>query len=331
MSLTLKRQHPDGHILATIPADTERPRRVYRLAGDEYILVEYGEMELDLTLNFRAQAVDQRLQELRIPGIIETVPGFRSILIHYDFREIELAELLDRLIAVEEEIGSPRHLKVRSRIIELPIAFRDSQTTDAIRRYVKYVRSDAPNVIDDHNIDYIAKYNGLESTEDVVRFVEATEWWNACLGFWAGLPFLYPLDPRYALVAPKYNPTRPWTPSEAVGIGGPCIAIYPVASGGGYQLLGRTLPVYDPQRRNAAFADNPILVRQADRVRFFRVSEAELDEMTKAVFENRYRYSIKEDEVFDVGAYLEFLQSIEAETKAFRARQAAAAERTPVP
>ncbi len=318
-------------VLAEVSADAERPRRVYRLAGDEYVLLEYGEMELDLMLNFRVQAVDQRLQELQLPGIIETVPGFRSILVHYDFRKISLEDLLDKLEEVEKEVGSPKNLKIRSRIIELPVAFRDSQTTDAIQRYVKYVRSDAPNVINNHNIDYIARYNGLSSAEEVMAYIEATEWWNACLGFWAGLPFLFPLDPRYALIAPKYNPTRPWTPSEAVGIGGPCIAIYPVASGGGYQLLGRTLPVYDPERRNDTFRENPILMRQADRVRFFRVTEEELDRLTQEVYENRYRYRIHADEVFDVGAYLAFIESIAEEIKAFRARQQAAAEQTPVP
>ena len=65
---------------------------------------------------------------------------------------------------------------------------------------------------------------------------------------------MFPLDPRYAVVIPKYNPTRPWTPEGAVGIAGPCLAIYPVPSPGGYQLIGRTIPIYDAQQRNPAFA-----------------------------------------------------------------------------
>ena len=60
---------------------------------------------------------------------------------------------------------------------------------------------------------------------------------------------MFPVDPRYTVVVPKYNPTRTWTAEGAVGLGGPCYAIYPVESAGGYQLFGRSLPVYDLQGR----------------------------------------------------------------------------------
>jgi allophanate hydrolase subunit 1 len=90
----------------------------------------------------------------------------------------------------------------------------------------------------------------------------ATPWWNAANGFFPGLPFMFPLDPRYAVVIPKYNPTRPWTPEGAVGIAGPCLAIYPVPSPGGYQLIGRTIPIYDAQQRNPAFAADNARIKQ---------------------------------------------------------------------
>jgi hypothetical protein len=59
---------------------------------------------------------------------------------------------------------------------------------------------------------------------------------------------------------------RPWTPEGAVGIAGPCLAIYPVPSPGGYQLLGRTLRIFDLDRRNQGFGDSPFLLRPVDRV-----------------------------------------------------------------
>ena len=88
---------------------------------------------------------------------------------------------------------------------------------------------------------------------------------------------MFPIDPRMEITVPKYNPTRTWTAEGAVGIGGPCVAIYPVESPGGYQLFGRTLPIYDMQGRNAAFRDDPLLIRPGDRVQFTVVDEAELD------------------------------------------------------
>jgi len=192
------------------------------------------------------------------------------------------------------------------------------------------VRKDAPNVIDGHNIEYIARYNGLDGVEQVIETICATAWWNASIGFWPGLPFMFPLDPRRAIVVPKYNPTRPWTVEGGVGIGGPCVAIYPVTSPGGYQLFGRTVSIYDLQARNAAFGENPILLRPGDRVTWKRVTEAELDEAREALAANRAAYDIV-DEPFDVRAYLSFLRQVDTEAATFRQRQDAAQKLVPIP
>jgi allophanate hydrolase subunit 1 len=160
--------------------------------------------------------------------------------------------------------------------------------------------------------------------------VLATEQWSAFIGFFPGLPFMFPLDPRETVFVPKYNPTRTWTPEGALGIGGPCFAIYPVESAGGYQLVGRTLPIYDLRGRNAAFRENPLLLRAGDRVRFHRVDEDELLGLFKDVHANRYRYRIEEG-TFDVGAYLEWLPSVADEAEERGRRREAAAAETPVP
>jgi hypothetical protein len=141
---------------------------------------------------------------------------------------------------------------------------------------------------------------------------------------------MFPIDPRYTVVVPKYNPTRTWTAEGAVGLGGPCYAIYPVESAGGYQLLGRSLPVYDLQARNQVFHDNPLLLRPADRVTFERTTEEELMEAFEDVRADRYRYQI-EDSPFDVGAYLELRERVrdEAEERRHRREQAAAATEVP--
>ena len=143
----------------------------------------------------------------------------------------------------------------------------------------------------------------------------ASEQWSAFIGFFPGLPFMFPLDPRETVFVPKYNPTRTWTPEGAVGIGGPCFAIYPVESAGGYQLVGRTLPVYDLAARNAVFRENPLLLRPGDRVKFHRIEEDELLQLFEDVRADRYRYEI-EDSPFDVGAFLDWLPTIREEAEA---------------
>jgi allophanate hydrolase subunit 1 len=319
-----------GVIVDARPARDGRPGVKYRVAGDRFLLVEYGDMVLDLTMNFRVFGLSDLLSRVPIPGVVETVPAVRSMLVRYDGRRLTPRRLVDALLALEDELPAVGNLVIPSRRVTLPIAFVDRWTRADIERYVKFIRQDAPNVVDGHNAEYIARYNGLRDVEEMIATVCATEWWNACIGFWPGLPFMFPLDPRRAIVVPKYNPTRPWTAEGAVGIGGPCVAIYPVASPGGYQLFGRTVPIYDLERRNPGFRDNPILLRPGDRITWERVDEHELEARRAALMEGGAAYAIVDDP-FDVRTYVRFLEETRLEADAFRRRQEAAQRQVAVP
>lgn len=318
-------------IIDRLPPTDGRPEVAYRYAGDRFVLVEYGDMVLDLTTNFRIFGLNDALQKARLDGLIETVPALRSILIHYDSRRLPTRLLIDTLKKMEETVPSSENLNIPSRRVELPIAFADRWTRADIERYVKYTRPDAPNIVNGHNIEYIAQYNGLPNVQEVVAYICATEWWNACIGFWPGLPFMFPLDPRYAIVTPKYNPTRPWTPEGAVGIGGPCVAIYPVPSPGGYQLFGRTIPIFDLQQRNPAFKANPILLKPADRIQWVPMTDEQLESIREQVYGGTYRYKIVSHEALNVKAYLAFLDGIADEVAAFQRRQAEAVKHVAIP
>jgi allophanate hydrolase subunit 1 len=306
------------------------PAITYRQAGDQAVLIEYGEMELDLTLNFFVLAVDAALRDQPLDGLLENAPGFRSMLVRYDPRAITVNDLITHLGEVHDRLPAERDIEIPSRRIRLPIAFDDSQSRAAVERYIRSIRKDAPNCEGANNIDYIVRYNGFEDREQFYEAVLATEHWTGFIGFFPGLPFMFPIDPRHTVVVPKYNPTRTWTAEGAVGLGGPCYAIYPVESAGGYQLLGRSLPVYDLQARNQVFEDNPLLLRPADRVTFARTTEAELIEAFEDVRADRYRYRI-EEHPFDVGAYLELREQVHDEAEDRRRRREEAAARTEVP
>ncbi|MFD5552548.1 carboxyltransferase domain-containing protein [Streptomyces sp. NPDC127068] len=308
----------------------DTPRIVYRAAGDRHVLVEYGELALDLELNFYVTAVAAALAARRVAGLVEAAPGFRSLLLHYEPTLIGRDALVDVLEDVHGAQPPVRSLTLPSRRITLPIAFDDSESRESVRRYATTIRQDAPNVQDGSNIDYIVEYNGLGGREDLYATITGTEWWNAYTGFFPGLPFMYPLDPRNALTVPKYNPTRTWTAEGAVGIGGPCVAIYPVASPGGYQLFGRTVPVYDVLGRHDVFRGDPLLLRPGDRVRFLRVSEDQLLAARRDVLENRYEYMI-EDDPFPVADHQARMDAVRDEAAALRAERDAAAARTEVP
>lgn len=317
-------------ILSTTPAVEGRPSITYRPAGDRHVLIEYGEAELDLRLNFFVIATLSRLAEKPPEGLVEAAPGLRSILIHFDPSRTRRSDLVDALEAAHDTEGDTSSLVIPSRRITLPIAFEDSTSFDAVERYITTIRQDAPNCAGGNNIDYVVDHTGLADREALYENVMATEWWNAFTGFFPGLPFMFPLDSRRAITVPKYNPTRTWTAEGAVGIGGPCVAIYPVESPGGYQLFGRTVPIFDLLGRHRAFHDNPLLLRPGDRVRFTRVGEDELLELRRRVFEDDYEYAI-EDSPFVVADHLAEAERHAAEAAELRAQRAAAVRNVEVP
>lgn len=275
----------------------------YRPAGDRYLLAEYGTAELDLRLNFFVVRALAGLTEDPPPGFVEAAPGFRSILIRFDPARTTRSALLGHLTALHERQPDIASLVVPSRRVCLPIAFDDSSTRRAVELYAATIRSDAPYTSGGNNIDYIVAQNGLPDREALYGKILGTEWWTAFTGFAPGLPFTFSLRAPTELSVPKYNPTRAWTPEGAVGMGGPCLAVFPVDSLGSYQLLGRTVPIFDVLGRNDVFGESPFLARAGDRLRFVRVEEEELAEIRRLVLENRYTYQV-EDAPFAVADYL---------------------------
>lgn len=173
----------------------------------------------------------------------------------------------------------------------------------------------------------MAQCNGLESIDQVVTYLQSTKHLVIGLGdVYLGAPCAVPLDPRYRLVVPKYNPARMHTPEGTVGIGGSYICIYPMESPGGYQLIGRTLPIWNTLQTTPAFAEAPWLLRFFDRIQFESVSEAELEKNREDMLNGDYTIQI-EDGTFSIKKYNEFIESIRDEAEAFKVSQKAAAAR----
>jgi urea carboxylase len=104
-----------------------------------------------------------------------------------------------------------------------------------------------------------------------------------------------------------------------------------VASPGGYQLFGRTIPIFDLHQRNPAFRASPILLQPADRIHWVRVTDDELEALRAQVDDGTYRYRIVAYESLNVKAYLRFLDSVKEEAAAFQRRQAEAVKHVAIP
>ena len=310
-------------VLAELAAKPGCPSVAYRQAGDRYILIEYGENILDLTLRFRVHALMQALDANPVKGIIELSPGVRSLQVNYDSREISQKLLIETLLGIEQSLPPVGDMKVATRIIRLPLAFEDSATLDAVSRYRQSVRDKAPWL--PNNVEFIRRINGLDSVEQVSDIIYDASYMVLGLGdVYLGAPCAVPVDPRHRLLTSKYNPARTFTAEGTVGIGGVYMCIYGMDSPGGYQLVGRTLPIWNKFLKNSTFTDEkPWLLRFFDQVRFYPVSEEELTGMREAFREGALQLDIVEEE-FDLGAYQGFLDEIAPQMETFRTKQKAA-------
>ncbi|MEP3441058.1 MAG: urea carboxylase [Sulfitobacter sp.] len=265
---------------------------VYRRQGDDNLLVEYGEMTLDIELRLRVHLLMQAVQEAKLP-VIELTPGIRSLQIHYDSTQLPRAKLLDLLQQIEATLPPAEEITVPSRIVHLPLSWGDDQAELAMRKYQELVRPDAPWC--PSNIEFIRRINGLESEDAVKALVYDASYLVLGLGdVYLGAPVATPIDPRHRLVTTKYNPARTWTPENAVGIGGAYMCIYGMEGPGGYQLVGRTIQVWNTWRRTQAFDKQPWLLNFFDQIRFFPVSHAELTEAREAFPHGQYPIKIEE-------------------------------------
>ncbi|SAI30522.1 urea amidolyase [Bordetella ansorpii] len=312
-------------IVASLPAAPGRPAVAYRQAGDGYLLLEYGENVLDLALRLRVHLLMQALQADPIPGVEELSPGVRSLQIRYEGRRIAQPELVARLLEIEQSLPDASQVKVPTRVVYLPMAFEDSATLGAVDRYRETVRAQAPWL--PNNVDFIQRINGLSSREEVRRIVFEASYLVMGLGdVYLGAPCAVPIDPRHRLLTSKYNPARTFTAEGTVGIGGVYMCIYGMDSPGGYQLVGRTLPIWNKFLKNPVFQDEkPWLLRFFDQVRFYPVSEAELDGMRADFRAGRIGLRI-EQETFDFAEYERFLAEQADSIESFRARQRSAFE-----
>jgi len=247
----------------------ESPR--YLFSGDQYLTLEIGD-EMTLEANFKVIGLDSAIKQARIKGLIETFPGWRSLLLHYNSIVIRTEDLISELKRVLKQI--PEVKEVPSRLIDLP---------------VKYGGKWGPD------LGFVAKSNNI-SPDEVVRIHSETIHWVGMVGFTPGSPQLMQLRPSMLLSVPKYSSPRIYTPQGTIGLGGSITAIYPVVSPGGYQMMGLTpVPIYDRFQSLSVFEESPVLLRIGDRVKFVPVDAEEFDSIRQKVWECSYEYRMKQE------------------------------------
>jgi inhibitor of KinA len=204
--------------------------------GDRALLIQLGST-IDDETHRRVRAISARLKSSKVPGLIEIVPAFASVAVHYDPARapyVRFAEAVQAALANlgDESLPAPR-------TVEIP---------------VRYGGEDGPDLA------VVADAHGL-SADDVVRLHSAATYRVYMLGFAPGFAYLGGLPE--SLATPRRAEPRTAVPAGSVGIGGSQTGIYPLTTPGGWQIVGRTsLTLFDPRRTP------PTLLAIGDIVRF---------------------------------------------------------------
>ncbi len=298
------------------PLDGAHGLVTYRRAGECAVLVEFGDPVIDLRSRVRVHALQAALIDGRIDGVGDLTPGVRSLHVQHDAGRIGTARLLGLLAGLEASLAPPESVPVPGRVVRLPLAWRHSLAERAVERYAASVRPDAPWCPD--NIDFIRRINGLADERAVREIVTQAAYLVLGLGdVYLGAPVAVPLDPRHRLVTTKYTPARTWTPANAVGIGGAFLCVYGIEGPGGYQLVGRTVPVWDTTQTPSW------RLRHFDQLRFDLVGEGELETLRAESEAGRWRPATEPAD-FSLVEHERFVGAHAAEIASFTARREAA-------
>jgi urea carboxylase len=279
---------------------------VFRVAGDHFLLIELGPLELDIERRFKIHALMLWIQNHLLPGIYELTPGIRSLQVHYNSQQLSARDVIAHIERGATTLALDKNLSIPSRIVYLPLSWDDEACQLAIQKYTQSVRPGAPWC--PSNLEFIRRINGLPSISAVKDIVFNASYLVMGLGdVYLGAPVATPLDPRHRLVTTKYNPARTWTAENSVGIGGAYLCVYGMEGPGGYQFVGRTVQMWNRYRRTQAF-DKPWLLAFFDQIRFYAVTASELSAIRQQFPLGKYPLKI-ETTLFNLHDYRESLTS----------------------
>ncbi len=220
--------------------------------GDMALQVGVGDT-IDESTHKRVQTAWRALAAAPLPGVTEIVPAYTTVTVFYDPWQAILAgapqnNLFDWLaVKVKERLKDPPKMeKARPRTVEVPVCYEGDCAPD---------------------LAVVAKHAKL-TPEEVVKRHRKPEYLVYLVGFAPGFPYLGGLPKE--LETPRQAKPRMVVPPGSVGIGGAQTGIYPLATPGGWNLIGRTpLKLFRPDERP------PVLLGAGDRVKFRAITREE--------------------------------------------------------
>ncbi|GHD46739.1 sensor histidine kinase inhibitor, KipI family [Marinobacter persicus] len=214
--------------------------------GEDALLISFGDA-IDSALPGQIAALCQRIEALELPWLVDLVPSYTTLLVIYDPVAVNVFEARARLrplIDSQPETIGPATNAQQGRLIELPVYYSQETGPD---------------------LAWMAEHTGLSSQQIIERHTAETYQVYA-IGFAPGFGFMGQVDPSIA--CPRKDTPRTQVPAGSVGIANRQTAVYPKASPGGWQLIGRCpTQLFDEV--------NLSLLRVGDKVRFVAIGKDE--------------------------------------------------------
>lgn len=187
---------------------------------------------MDASVNRRIHAMVRHILADLPPGISDLVPSYGSLYVEFD-NSVTSETVIEPLLTAQASAGNGEY---SARQVDIPVRYDGEDLADVA------ARADL-------------------TVEEVIRRHSARSYHVYALGFTPGLPFMGEVEPRLRI--PRRDNPRARVPAHAVAIANAQTNIYPIASPGGWNLLGHALvAVYDPRR------DKSFYIEPGDQVRF---------------------------------------------------------------
>jgi len=204
--------------------------------GDSALLVQLGD-EIDIAINQRVHALSALINISRFEGVIETVPAYATLLVHYDPLILSFVQIKNYL---REKVAQAADNESRKRKrVEVPVRYGGEYGID---------------------LESVARHCRL-SMDDVIQIHSQKTYTVFMMGFTPGFPYMGKLDD--AIVVPRLETPRTRVPAGTVAIAGSQTGIYSIDSPGGWQLIGWTpVRLFNPE------SESPFLFSPGDEVKF---------------------------------------------------------------
>ncbi|MFD1926741.1 5-oxoprolinase subunit PxpB [Sporosarcina siberiensis] len=232
----------------------------YKPAGDSAILMDLDSginEETNTRIIHLASFIESKSEE----GFGEVIIGYQSVLVQYNPLKLSYQKAIDQLKRLEEVLNNTGSQSRRT--IEIPVLYGGDHGPD---------------------LEKVAQHNKL-TIEDVISIHSKSQYLVYFLGFTPGYPFMGGMSKEIA--TPRLESPRFAIPPGSVGIAKDQTGIYPVASPGGWNLIGNTpLRLYNSEK------SNPFLLKAGDFVTFRSIQVEEYDEIKDQVEKDTYKLVI---------------------------------------